>query len=181
MRHARTLLLLTVCLALSACASAQQITIEDQAKQQAAQTAQLVQQSKTAMAACDSEIPAGDPKTAVARRKCINDGFAIRLPTFWPDQDLVRGVLADSMIIAESVQVGRMTIAEGNAAIAQKWSDAVTASQKRANSKNTPLTREGAAAGQQSSAGSAADSAAVIPVDLPGFTCVQNGSVATCN
>jgi hypothetical protein len=103
------------------------------------------------------------------------------LPTFGPDQDLVRDVLADSMITAQNVQDGKMTIAEGNAAIAEKWSQAVTASQKRANSKNTPLAQQSAAAGAQQPASSAADGTAVIPVDLPGFTCVQNGSVATCN
>jgi hypothetical protein len=179
--HGRTLSLLILSLALSACALAQHIPPEQQAKQQAAQNAQLSQQSKTAMAACDAEFPSGNPKTAVARRKCINDGFAIRLPTFGPDQDLVRDVLADSMITAQNVQDGKMTIAEGNAAIAEKWSQAVTASQKRANSKNTPLAQQSAAAGPQQPASSAADGTAVIPVDLPGFTCVQNGSVATCN
>lgn len=181
MLHGRTLSLSVLSLALSACALAQHMPPDVQAKQQAAQSAQLVQQSKTAMAACDAELPAGNPKTAVARRKCINDGFAIRLPTYGADQDLVRGVLADSMVIAQNVQDGKMTIAEGNAAIAQKWSQAVTESQRRANSKNTPLAQESAAAGPQQPVGAPADDAAVIPVDLPGFKCVQNGSVATCN
>ena len=162
-------------LALSACAIAQHMPAAAQANQQAAPSAQLVQQSKTAMAACDAEFPAGDPKIAVARRKCINDGFAIRLPTFGPDQDLVRGVLADGMVIAQKIQDGTMTIAEGNAVIAQKWSQAVIASQKRANSQNSPLAQLSAAAG------GATDDAAVIPVDLPNFTCTQNANVATCN
>ena len=125
MLHGSTLTLLAIGLTLSGCGIAQHIQAEEPAKQQAAQSAQLVQQSKTAMAACDAEFPAGNPKTAVARRKCINDGFAIRLPTFGLDQDLVRAVLADSMVIAEKVQNGKMTIAEGNAAIGEKWSQAV--------------------------------------------------------
>ena len=102
------------------------------------------------MAACDAKFPAGDSKTAVVRRKCINDGFAIKLPTFGPDQDLVRGVMADSMVIAEQVQSGKMTIADGNAAIAEKWSKAVTRVERRANSKNSVLAQQSAAAAQQS-------------------------------
>jgi hypothetical protein len=166
-------------LALSGCAIAPPVQAEEPAKQPAAANALLIEQSKAAMAACDANFPAGDPKTAVVRRKCINDGFAIKLPTFGPDQDLVRGVMADSMAIAEQVQSGKMTIAEGNAAIADKWSKAVSESQRRSNSKNSVLAQQSAAAQQQS--GAAAEPADVIPVELPGFTCTQNGNVATCN
>ena len=182
MLHGGTLTLLAVNLALCGCAAARSASPDDRAEQPAAQSAQLIQQSKTAIAACDSEFPSGNPKTAVARRKCINDGFAIRLPTFGPDQDLVRGVLADSMVIAEKVQGGQMTIAEGNSAIAEKWSQAVTESQKRANSKNSVLAQQSSAAAQQQQAvRPAADDATIAPVDLPGFKCTQNGNVATCN
>lgn len=180
MLHGGTLAVLAVGLALAGCSLAPHLPAEEPAKQQAAPNAQLMEQSKTAMAACDAQFPAGNPKTAVARRKCINDGFAIRLPTFGPDQDLVRGVLADSMVIAEKVQNGDMTIAEGNAAIAEKWSQAVTKSQQRANSKNSVLAQQSAAAGQQQGAAPATD-AAIVPVDLPGFTCNQNGTAVTCN
>ena len=131
--------LLSGSLALSGCAVAPRVQADDQAK--AADNAQLIEQSKAAMAACDAKFPAGDATTAVVRRKCINDGFAIKLPIFGPDQDLVRGVMADSMVIAGQVQTGKMTIAGGNAAIAEKWSKAVTESQRRANSKNSVLAR----------------------------------------
>ena len=184
-QHGRTLAFLTMSVAtsvaLSCCGIGQYVPPEDQAKQQAAQGAQLIQQSKAAMAACDTEFPSGNPKIAVARRKCINDGFTIRLPTFGPDQDLVRNVLADSMVVAQKVQDGKMTIAEGNAAIAEKWSQAVTDSQKRANSKNSVLAQQSAAAAQQQQVRVPADDASVTPVDLPGFACTQNGNVATCN
>ena len=166
-------------LALSGCAVAPRVQADDQSKQQAALNAELIEQSKAAMAACDANFPAGDAKTAVVRRKCINDGFSIKLPTFGPDQDLVRGVMADSMVIAGQVQNGTMTIAEGNAAIAEKWSKAVIESQRRANSKNSVLAQQSAAAQQQPAA--AAEPEDVIPVALPGFACTQNGNVATCN
>lgn len=171
--------LLAIGLALSGCGIAQHIQADEPAKQQAVPSAQLIQQSKTAMAACEAEFPAGNPKTAVARRKCINDGFAIRLPTFGPDQDLVQAVLADSMVIAGKVQNGQMTIAEGNAAMAKKWSQAVTESQQRAHSKNSVLAQQSAAAAQQQTVTPA--NGAVVPVDLPGFTCNQNGNAVTCN
>ncbi len=180
MLHRITFNVFILGLALSGCGTAPRVQVDDTAKQQAAVNAQLIEQSKAAMAACDASIPAGDPKTAVARRKCINDGFAIKLPTFGPDQDLVRGVMADSMVIADQVQSGKMTIAEGNAAIAEKWSKAVTESQRRANTKDSVLARQSAAAAQQQPS-AAAEPEDVIPVDLPGFACTQNGNVATCN
>ena len=178
--HCITFNLFVLSLALYGCAVAPRVQADDQAKQQAAVNAQLIEQSKAAMAACDAKFPAGDSKTAVVRRKCINDGFAIKLPTFGPDQDLVRGVMADSMVIAEQVQSGKMTIADGNAAIAEKWSKAVTESQRRANSKNSVLAQQSAAAAQQQPA-AAAEPEDVIPVALPGFTCTQNGTMTTCN
>lgn len=179
MQHSITLNLFVVSLALCGCGTAPRVQADDQAKQQAAGNAQLIEQSKAAMAACDAKFPAGDPKTAVVRRKCINDGFAIRLPTFGPDQDLVRTVLADSMVIAEQVQSGKMTIADANAAMAEKWSKAVTESQRRANSKNSVLAQQSAAVVQQQQP-AAADAAGVTPVDLPNFTCSQNGNMTTC-
>lgn len=180
--HLFVLGLLFGSLALSGCAVAPRVQADDQAK--AADNAQLIEQSKAAMAACDAKFPAGDATTAVVRRKCINDGFAIKLPIFGPDQDLVRGVMADSMVIAGQVQTGKMTIAEGNAAIAEKWSKAVTESQRRANSKNSVLAQQSAAAAQQQPAAAAAAAAEpedVVPVALPGFTCTQNGAMTTCN
>ncbi|MGB6733012.1 MAG: hypothetical protein WBE84_17860, partial [Xanthobacteraceae bacterium] len=63
---------------------------------------------------------------------------------------------------------------------ADKWSKAVTESQRRANSKNSVLAQQSAAAAQQQSA-AAAQPAGVVPVDLPGFACTQNGNVVTCN
>jgi hypothetical protein len=179
-RHSLTLNVFVLGLALCGCGTAPRVQADDQTKQQAAVNARLIEESKAAMAACDAKFPAGDPKTAVVRRTCINDGFAIKLPTFGPDQDLVRAVMADSMVIAEQVQNGKMTIAEGNAAIAEKWSEAVTESQRRANSKNSVLAQQSAAAAQLPSA-AAAEDADVVPVALPGFACKQNGNVATCN
>ncbi len=180
MLHGSTLMVLAIGLAVTGCGIAQPIQSEEPAKQSAVPSAQLIQQSKTAMAACDAEFPAGEPRTAVARRKCINDGFTIRLPTFGPDQDLVRAVLGDSMVIAEKVQNGQMSIAEANATMAKKWSQAVVASQQRAHSKNSVLAQQSAATAPQQAA-VPAGGGVVVPVDLPGFKCDQNGNAVTCN
>lgn len=178
--HRSQLTLLVVSIVLSGCGTAQHSQADDNSKQPTALNGELIQQSKAAMAACDAKFPAGNPATAVVRRKCINDGFAIRLPTFGPDQDLVRAVLADGMVIAAQVQAGKMTTDEGNAAIAEKWSQAVSESQRRANSKNSVLAQQSAAAAPQRFA-SPPNTATVTPVALPGFTCVQKGNTETCN
>ena len=141
--------------ALSGCVIAQRIQAVEQAKQQAALNAQLIVQSDAAKADCDVKFPPGNAKQAVVRRKCLNDAFAIRLPTLAPDQDLAQAVMADSMVIAEKVQNGKMTVAEGNAAVAERWSRAVSESQQRANARNSVMAQQNAAAAQQQAAAAA--------------------------
>jgi hypothetical protein len=77
-----------------------------------------------AVASCNANIAAGNPKTIVARMKCLNDAMTIRMPLFGNDQDLALAFMADRMVVAERVQNGKMTLAEGDAAIAEKWSAA---------------------------------------------------------
>jgi hypothetical protein len=135
-------------LALSGCAAAMQIQAQEQAKKQAAINAQLVAQSDVAKADCNVKFPSDKPRQAVARRKCLNDAFSIKLPTFGADQDLIQAVLADDVVIAERVQNGKMTTADGNAAIAARWSQAVSESQQRANARNSVMAQDNAAAAQ---------------------------------
>jgi hypothetical protein len=185
------------CLALSGCGIAMQIQAQEQAKKQAAVNAQLVAQSDAAKADCDVKFPPGNAKQAVVRRKCLNDAFSIRLPTLGADQDLAQAVMADAMVIAEKVQNGKMTIAEGNAAIAERWSQAVSESQQRANARNSVMAEQNAAAAQQQAA-AAANTAAfasmiqatkpppitpVVPVVNPSFTCTHfpGSPTTTCN
>jgi hypothetical protein len=177
--HGGKIAFLAIGLLLAGCSTAAHTQADAQPKLSDSQDAQLIEQSKTAMAACDAQFPAGDPKIAVARRKCVNGGFSIRLPTFGPDQDLVRAFLADSLVIAQKIQDGQMTIAEGNAAMAQRWTQAVAESQKRANTKDSVLAQQSAAAAHQPV--TAVESTEVTPVELPNFTCVQKGNMATCN
>lgn len=185
----RGTVLVTALLLLAGCGIARRMEAQEQAKAQAAQNAQLIAQSKTAMADCDVQFPSGNAKQAVARRKCINDAFSIRLSTFGSDQDLARAVMADSMVIAERVQNGKMTVAEGNAAIADRWSQAVSESQQRANARNSVMAQQ-SAADAQSQAAAAANTAAFAsmlqatkptPMVNPAFTCMHNGNITMCN
>ena len=188
----RVIVACLLALTLAGCGIAQRMQAQEEAQKQAALNAQLIEQSKAAVADCDVQFPPGNAKTSVVRRKCVNDAFSIRLPTFGSDQDLARAVMADSMVIAERVQNGKMTVAEGNAAIAERWSQAVSESQQRANARNSVMAQQSAAAAQQQAA-AAANTAAfasmiqatkpapVTPVVNPSFTCVHNGNITSCN
>lgn len=112
-----------------------QIQAQEQAKKQAAINSQLFAQSDVAKAECNVKFPSDNSKQAVARRKCLNDAFAIKLPTFGADQDLAQAFMADAMVIAEKVQNGKMTTVEGDIAIAKIWSQAMSESQQRANAR----------------------------------------------
>jgi hypothetical protein len=56
------------------------------------------------------------------------------------------------MMVAEKVQNGKMTIVEGNAAVAEKWSQAVSESQRRRNATLSVAAQQEAAAAQGSAA-----------------------------
>ncbi len=185
----RIIAALALALTLTGCGIAQRIQSQEQAKQQAALNAQLAAQSDAAIADCNSKLPSGNPKTIVARMKCLNDAAVIRMPTFGSDQDLVQAFMAERMVVAEQVEKGKMTIAEGNAVITEKWSRAVSESQQRANARNSVMAQQNAAAAQQQAA-AAADTAAwasmiqatkPAPVVNPGFTCVHTGNITSCN
>ena len=155
----RAILILTWALALGGCAIAQRIEAEKQAKETAERNAQLVEQSKAAIADCNTNFPKGNPKIEVARIKCLNDAVTIRMPAFGTDQDLVATFLAERAVIAEKIQTGKMTLVEGEAAIAQRWSEAVNQSEQRRNASMSARAQMVGAVAQQQAA-SAANTAA---------------------
>ena len=114
------------------------------------------EQSRTAVANCDFRYPKDNPKIAVARIKCLNEAFSIQLPTLTPDQDLAQSFMAERMVIAERIKAGKMTMAEGQAAMAEKWSQVVSASQQRRDAANAVGAQQDAAAAQQRAANLAA-------------------------
>jgi hypothetical protein len=98
--------------ALSGCGVAARMQAEEHAKE-------LRAQSDAAANTCKSNFAADDPKTYLARQRCLNDAVTIALPTF-PNQDLLLAYMAERVAIGEQVQTGKMTVAQGDAAIAEK-------------------------------------------------------------
>jgi hypothetical protein len=155
----RAVLILTSALALGDCGIAQRIEAEQHAKEIAERNAQLVEQSKAAVADCNTNFPKGNPKIEVARIKCLNDALAIRMPAFGNDRDLVEAFMADRAVIAERIQNNKMTLTEGEAAIAQRWSQAVNEAEQRRNARVSANAQMVGAVAQQRAA-SAANTAA---------------------
>ncbi len=98
-----------------------------QAKQR---TAELNEQAKAAALDCAKKFPL-TRKTIVAIVQCANAAWAITLPTLGSDQDLFQTFMAQRLAIAEQVQSGKISLAEGEAAISKKLSEAHSEAQSR--------------------------------------------------
>ncbi len=182
-------------LALSGCGIAQQIQAREQAQKQAALNAQLREQSNAAEADCNARIPRGNPKTAVARVKCLNDAFAIRLPTFGSDSDLGQTFMAYRAAVAEQEAAGKITDAQAVLLVTQEESREIDESQRRHNATASAAAQVISANAQQQAASAAQASAAASMIEAtrppplpapainPGFTCTHiPGSITTtCN
>jgi hypothetical protein len=153
------ILIFTCVLALGGCGIAQRIEAEQHAKEIAERNAQLIEQSKAAIADCNTNFPKGNPKIEVARMKCLNDAVAIRMPAFGYDKDIVEAFMADRMLIAEKMQNSKMSYTEGEAAIAQRWEQAVNEAEQRRNARVSANAQMVGAVAQQQAA-SAANTAA---------------------
>jgi hypothetical protein len=101
-----------------------------QERETKARNEELIAQAKEATAACNEKLPAGNPKTAVARAQCQKDAAAIARPTnIYPD--LMDTFWATRMRVAEDVQGGKLTIAQGNEIISNKNTELTTEGQRR--------------------------------------------------
>jgi len=107
--------------------------------------AALRQQSADAMNNCNQQYPPGLAKTAMARAQCVNAAMAILQPTL-PYPDLLQTWMADHVAIAEEVQTGKITIAQANAALAEKWSAMVAEEQRRTLANRSVAAQEQSAA-----------------------------------
>ena len=132
----------------------------------------LRQQSADTMKDCNDRLPPGNPKTAVVRAQCVNSAFAILQPTL-PYPDLLQTWMAEHLAIAEQIQLGHMTLAQGNAALTQKWSDMVAEEQRRQLANRSVAAQEETAAAASSAA--SASWAATGP-----RTCNYGGGTVTC-
>ena len=114
--------------------------------------ATLNAQSEAAAQACDTTVPAGNPKTAVARARCQMDAYEIRRPIMrYPD--LMDSFIATRMSIAEQVQNGQITIARANEIMANKMSETVSEEQRRNLANRAVAAQESAAAASWAATG----------------------------
>ena len=109
-------------------------------------------QAQAAAQACDSTVPPGNPKTAVSRAKCQVEAMAIRRPIV-PHPDLLDALMAARMSVAEQVQTGKLTIAQGNEIMANKNSALISEEQRRNLANRSVAAQESAAAASWAASG----------------------------
>jgi len=91
---------------------------------------QLRNQSLAAARECDLAYPPADRKVAVARAKCHTAAWEIMRPTM-VDPDILDGLIARRIAIAQQVERGELTVSQGNEAIAKARSEAAAEEQRR--------------------------------------------------
>jgi hypothetical protein len=106
-----------------------------------AQAEELKARSVAAAQACDSTVPAGNPKTAMARAKCQTDALAIMRPIM-PFPDLMDLSIASRIATAERIQSGQITIAQGNEIVAQRQSELIAEEQRRSLANRAVYAQE---------------------------------------
>jgi hypothetical protein len=113
------------------------------ARQEAGRTAQ--ETFKARAAECTRKLP--DQRNAVARAQCANDAMTVLLPVV-PYPDLLKTLMAYRLAVIEQYQAGKITLAQTNAAIAQKVSELTTEEQNRVLMRRTAIANQQAAAAQ---------------------------------
>jgi hypothetical protein len=86
----------------------------------AAQRATAKETFKTRASACTQKFQG--QQNALMRAQCVNDAMNVLLPVV-PYPDLLRTLMAYRLAVVEQYQSGKITLAQANAAIAQKVSE----------------------------------------------------------
>jgi hypothetical protein len=132
----RLIILLHVGLFVAGCAAIEQRDTQ-------ARNNELIASAKAATTACNEKISEGDPNKAMARAQCQRDAASIARPTErYPD--LGDAFWATRMRIAEQVQAGKLTIAEGNELITNKSVELNNEGQRRATADRAVRAQEDA-------------------------------------
>jgi hypothetical protein len=100
--------------------------------------------ARIARAECDTKFPKGIVATAVPRVQCLNDAMAIMRPTS-RNPDLLDSFMASRLAVAERIQKGQITMAQGGEEIANKWSQVVAEDQRRTLANRSVRAQETAA------------------------------------
>jgi len=105
--------------------------------------------ANAASADCDARFPANNIKVAVARMQCFNAVvLETEAPEFGNNGDLLAKFLAERMVIAEQVQTGKITVIQGKAIAAEKWSEVISELQRRDNAADAVQGQRAAAQAQ---------------------------------
>jgi hypothetical protein len=150
-------------IAVAGCAST-----SDQIAALQAKRATLQEQYDEAAKACDTQFSPTNERVAVNRARCLND--ALSVGPHHP-ADLLRAFTAERLEIAERVQSGKITVAQGEAEAAEKWSAMVGEQQRRA------VSIVGAAAQVESAAAASSSAAAAWRGPGPRTCNYGNGTV----
>jgi hypothetical protein len=169
MKLARDLFAVLLAAAVSGCA-------DYQAQQQAKAVAQLREQEKAALQECVNKV-ALTPQTVVARVQCINTASLIGLPTLGNNQDLFRTFMYQRLAIAEQVQSGKLTLAEGQAQGAKRYSEMVSEAQRRNAIAQTAAAQQRAADAAKAEADAQAFANAVAAANLAYAAGLQQSTV----
>ncbi len=101
-----------------------------------------------ASADCDARFPASNIKVAVARMQCFNNALeseSEKTPGYpTADRDLLASFLAYRMAIAEQIQHGKITVLQGKALAAEKWSQMLSEDERRANERQAVQAQQAA-------------------------------------
>jgi hypothetical protein len=138
MKVAQAIFAVLLAAALSGCA-------DYQAQQQAAQ---IKGQNKAATRDCRNRFSTVTPENIVVAAQCRNAAMAITLPLLGSNQDLAQRFMAQRLAIAEQVQKGKLTVAEGSTAIWQKYSEAESELQRRIAIAQTAAAQQNTADAQ---------------------------------
>ncbi len=131
--------------ALSGCGLAQRAELRQRQDSAKAQAAAVV-------ADCNVKFPQGQQETVLKRIQCLNGALAIVQPIA-NNPDLLAQFAAYRLEVGEQMQGGKMSLAQGNALIAQKWSQIVAEDQQRTLAARSVAAQEqvGAAANTEAS------------------------------
>lgn len=141
----RTALVVVVAFNVAACGIARRREME-------AKVEALKAQSNAAAQQCLATYPAGTPKIAVARMKCLNDALLILRP-LEPFPDLLDLLVTSRAEIAEEYQDGKLTQAQASEKLAEKQSEIAAEEQRRSLANRAVVAQEGMAAASLSAAG----------------------------
>jgi len=133
----RSVLIVVLASALCGCGLARQ-------REMQTQLAAAKEQSNVALQECQAKFPQIAATTVVAHAQCLNDALAIMRPVS-NNPDLLNSFMTTRMVVAERVQKGQITIAQGNEEVANKWSEIVAEEQRRSLANRSVSAQEATA------------------------------------